>query len=376
MVNDFSFTVHKKINIMKQLFSFLFLAITAGAFATVHTVSNNPATLAQFNNINTAVTAAATGDTIYIHGSPNAYFAFTQTNKQLTFIGPGFSPEKNLGFTALVPGCTITGALCANSEYQGITFTSTISINSAVPNNLRFIRNNFSQLSISINQGGVTYSGYLFEGNLFDNSSADAATNSTYQNFLFQNNYFYESACCRDANIGGFFNTTNVLFDHNLWFGAGSGVRNAFTNSCRFLTITNNVFVRRNASSSNSNSVFNNNITFYPAGSVNPGAPWTLNGNVNGGGNADNLDPQMVAQASVNAGTNNSIADYTIPAGPANNTGSDGKDMGLLYDVTGSLNFTNSRNARLPRIFSMNVITPTVAAGANVTINVDARISN
>ena len=360
---------------MKQLFSFLFLVITAGAFATVHTVSNNPATLAQFSNINTAVTAAAAGDTIYIHGSPNAYFAFTQTNKQLTFIGPGFSPDKNLGFTALVPGCTITGATCANSEYQGITFTSTISISAAKPDNLRFIRNNFVQLSISINQGGTTYSGYLFEGNLFDNSSADAVTNSTYQNFLFQNNYFYENGTVRDGNIVGFFNTTNVLFDHNLWFGPVNGTRNAFT-SCRFLTVTNNVFVRRNASTSNTNSTFTNNITFYPAGSVNPGAPWTLGGNVNGGGNVDNLDPQMVAQASVNAGTNNSIADYTIPAGPANNTGSDGKDMGLLYDVTGSLNFTNSRNARLPRIFSMNVITPTVAAGANVTINVDARISN
>jgi hypothetical protein len=367
---------NKKIKIMKQLFSFLFLAITAGAFATVHTVSNNPATLAQFNNINTAVTAAANGDTIYIHGSPNAYFAFTQTNKQLTIIGPGFTPDKNSGFAAIIPGCTITGALCANSEYQGITFTSTVSISSAKPDNLRFIRNNFSQLSISINQGGVTYSGYLFEGNLFDNSSADAATSSTYQNFIFQNNYFYESGCCRDGNIGGFFNSVNVLFDHNLWFGPGSGTRNAFTNSCRFLTITNNVFVRRNASGNNSNSVFNNNITFYPAGSVNPGAPWTLNGNVNGSGNADNLDPQMVAQAPVNAGTNNSIADYTIPAGPANNTGSDGKDMGFLFDAAGSLNFTNSRNSRLPRIFSMNVITPTVAAGANVTINVDARISN
>ncbi len=361
---------------MKQIFTILFIAFSIPSLATVRTVSNTPSTIAQFNTIQAAVTAAASGDTIYIHGSPNAYSAFTQTNKALIFIGPGFSPDKNLGFTAVVPGCTITGALCANSEYQGITFTSTISINSAAPNNLRFIRNNFSQISVSINQGGVTYSGYLFEGNLFDNSSADAATSSTYQNFIFQNNYFFENATVRDANIGGFFNTVNVLFDHNLWIGAGSGVRNAFTNSCRFLTITNNIFVRRNAASSNSNSVFNNNITFYPPGSVNPGAPWTVNGNINSGGNVDNQDPQMVAQASVNAGTNNALADYTIPAGPANNTGSDAKDMGLLYDETGSLNFTNSRNSHLPRIFSMNVTTPTVAPGGNVNINVEARVSN
>jgi hypothetical protein len=362
---------------MKQLFAFLLSLISAIAFATVHTVSNTPTTLAQFNNINTAVGAASNGDTIYIHGSPNAYFAFTQTNKQLTFIGPGFFPDKNLPFTAVIPGCTITGAGCANSEYQGLAFTSTITISSAHPDGLRFIRNHFVSNSISINQGGTTYASYLFEGNLFDNSSLDASTSSTYQNFLIQNNYFFENATVRDGNFNGFFNSINVLFNHNLWFGPGSGVRNAGTsNNNRFLTFANNIFVRRNASSSISSSTFNNNITFYPAGSTNPGAPWTLNSNVDGGGNVDNQDPQMVAQVAVNAGTNNPIADYTIATGPANNTASDGKDMGLLYDAVGSLNWNNSRNSRLPRIFSMNVITPTVPAGGNVTINVDARISN
>ena len=357
---------------MKQLLSLLFIAGAINAFAAVRTVSNSPSTIAQFNNIQTAIDASTTGDTVYVHGSPTAYFAFTIAGKKITLIGPGWVPDKQLGFTANVPGFTITGAASSGTEIQGMTVTSTITINSAAPNNLRFIRNNFSQISVSINQGNVTYSGYLFEGNLFDNSSADAATNSTYQNFIFQNNYFYENATVRDGNIGGFFNSVNVLFDHNLWFGTGSGVRNAFTNTCRFLTITNNIFVRRNAATNNSNSVFNNNITFNAVNNT----PWLSNGNVNSGGNIDNQDPQMVAQASVNAGTNNSLADYTIAAGPANNTASDGKDIGLLYDASGSLNFTNSRNSRLPRIFSMNVTTPTVAPGGNVTINVEARVSN
>jgi hypothetical protein len=361
---------------MKQLFSLVLLAVTVNTFATVHTVSNSPATLAQFNNINTAVTAAASGDTIYIHGSPNAYFAFTQTNKQLTIIGAGWSPDKNLPFTVLIPGCTITGAGCANSEYQGLTFTSGIQISSAHPDNLRFIRNNFSTMDINMNQGGTTYTGYLFEGNVFDNATANASTSSTYQNILFQNNYFFENGTVRDANFNGFFNSINVLFNHNLWFGAGTGVRNVATGgNNRFLNFANNIFVRRNAASSISSSTFNNNITFYPAGSTSPGVPWT-GSNVDGGGNIDNQDPQMQAQAAVNAGTNNATADYTISAGPANNTGSDGKDIGLLFDVTGSLNWNNSRNSRLPRIFSMNVISPTVPAGGNVTINVDARISN
>ncbi len=359
---------------MKQLFSILFLLTGSVAFATVHTVSNTPSTLAQFNTMQAAVNAAASGDSIYVHGSPNVYTAFTQTNKQLTIIGPGFVPDKNLPFTAVIAGCTITGAACANSEYQGITFTSTISINSSRPDNLRFIRNNFSGISISMNQSSTTYTGYLFESNLFDNSSADATSSSTYQNFLFQNNYFYESGCCRDGNLGGgWFNAVNVLFNHNLWFGPATGTRNVTDNNVnRFLTFSNNIFVRRNFNGRVSSTTFNNNITFNAG--VN--APWSAATNVNGGGNVENLDPQMADQPSVNAGTNNSLANYTIAAGPANDAGSDGKDIGLLYDASGSLNFSNARNSRLPRIFSMNLLSPTVPAGGTLTINVDARISN
>jgi hypothetical protein len=359
-------------------FNFLvLLVLPVSLMATVHTVSNSPTTLAQFNNIQTAVNTANTGDTIYVHGSPNQYAAFTQTNKQLTIMGPGFFPDKNLPFTAQIQGCTITGATSSNSEYHGLTFVGGLQISSAHPDNLRFIRIHFAGIDINMNQGSTTYTGYLFEGNLFDNATANATSSSTYQNILFQNNYFYENGTVRDANFNGFFNSVNVLFNHNLWFGPGSGVRNVATsNNNRFLTFANNIFVRRNASSSISFSTYNNNITFYPAGSTAPAIPWTVNSNVDGGGNVDNQDPQMAAQAAVNAGTNNAVGDYTIAAGPANNTASDGKDIGLLYDVTGSLNWINSRNSRLPRIFSMNVITPTVPAGGNVTINVDARISN
>ncbi len=361
---------------MKQVTTFLLVVFTFNCYGTVLTVSNSPSTLAQFNNIQNAVNAAANGDTIYIHGSPNAYFAFTQTNKQLTFIGPGWSPDKNLPFTANVPGCTITGATCANSEYQGINFTSTININSAKPDNLRFIRNNFVSIDININQGSVTYSGYLFEGNVFDNATLNATTGSTYQNFLIQNNNFYENGTVRDGNFNGFFNSINVLYNHNVWYGPATGLRNVATSSNnRFLTFSNNIFVRRNAFNSITSSTFNNNITFYPSGSTSPGAPWTVT-NVDGGGNIDNQDPLMANQTAVNAGSASSISDFSIAAGPANNTGSDTKDMGFLFDATGSLNWANSRNSRLPRIFSMNVTTPTVAAGGNVSISVNAKVSN
>lgn len=357
---------------MKNLFLLLILFISLFANATIRTVSNTPSTLAQFNTIQAAIDASISGDSIYVHGSPNAYAAFTITNKQLVIIGPGWRPNKNLPLTATVVGCTITGASCSNTELQGITFTSTININSNHPNNLRFIRNNFVTLSIQINEGSVTYSGYLFEGNLFDNSSADGTPGSTYQNFLFQNNYFFENATIRDGNIANFNNSINVLFNHNLWFGPGSGARNVVSGTNRFLSFTNNIFVRRDAANNGSSATFNNNITFNAGNNT----PWLSNSNVDAGGNVANQDPQMVDQASVNAGSNNPLLDFTIPAGPANNTGSDGKDMGLLYDPVGSLNWTTSRTSRLPYIFSMNITNPTIAAGGTLSVTVEARKNN
>jgi len=356
---------------MKQFcFSTALLLVGFCTYATIRTVSNTPSTLAQFNTIQAAINASISGDTVYVHGSPNAYAAFTITNKQLVIIGPGWAPNKNLPLTAQVNGCTITGASCSNTEIQGIVFNTTVIINIAPPDNLRFIRNRFINVGIDLGLTPATYSGYLFEGNVFDYASVMVNVSSTYQNFLFQNNYFYGKSGSQVGSIVGFTNAINVLFNHNLWFGPG--LDDCFGSNCRFLTLTNNIFVRRNAANSVSSSTYSNNITFN-AGTNNP---WAVNGNVNVGGNVENQDPQMVDQAAVNAGSNNPLLDFTIAAGPANNSGSDGKDMGLLYDPAGSLNWTVSRGSRLPYIFIMNIINPTIAQGGTLTVEVEARKNN
>ena len=154
---------------MRQICSLaIVILFSASLFATVRTVSNNPATLAQFNTIQAAIDASSSGDVIYIHGSPNDYTTFTITEKRLTIIGPGWSPNKNLPFVVRIPGFTITGTGCDNTEIQGLIITSTVTISSNSPDNLRFIRNHFLNNSIHLLQGSTTYTGYLFEGNLFD----------------------------------------------------------------------------------------------------------------------------------------------------------------------------------------------------------------
>jgi hypothetical protein len=372
---------------MKQILIFAALLAAVSTKATVRTVSNFPATLAQFNTIQAAVDASTAGDTVYVHGSPNQYTSFDLTNKRLVVIGPGWSPSKQLPFDAVINtdivvgginGVDLSGTTTSGTVIHGLTFVGStgIRINSSAINNLNFIRIHLAGCPV-VFSGGVspgTWSGYLFEGCLVNNGQirSDNSTVHNFSNFLFQNNIFYESGCCVNANISGFTNTSSIMFDHNLWFGPGSGSRDCFATNCRFLTLTNNIFVRRNAATQNSSSTFNNNITFNAVNNT----PWLSNGNINSGGNVDNQDPLMVVQAAVNAGSLNGTADYTIAAGPANNTGADSKDMGLLYDVTGSLNWDNSRNSRLPRIFSMNVLSPTVPAGGTVTVNVEARVSN
>ncbi len=362
---------------MRQKFSLAvlsFFVLHLSCFATIHTVSNVPSTIAQFNTIQAAADAATSGDTIYVYGSPNTYAGFTISFKQLTVIGPGWAPNKNLPLTANVAGVTITGAASSGSEIQGLVFVGGININTQKADNIRFLRNRFAcSQNIAINQNGVTYSGYLFEGNWFDNSTVIATSGSTYQNFLFQNNFFYENGFCVGSNISSFVNSVNVLFNHNIWYGPGIGnTRSCFSSNCRFLNLTNNIFVNRNAADQNSLSTFTSNITFNAGNNE----PWLANSNVNGGGNVANQSPQMVAQTAVNNGANDPLQDFTIAAGPANNSGTDGKDMGLLYDATGSLNWATSRNSRLPYIFSMNITNPTISQGGSMEVKVEARKNN
>ena len=139
------------------------------------------------------------------------------------------------------------------------------------------------------------------------------------------------------------------------------------------MNFSNNIFVHRNAATNNTNSIFNNNIT-YGAGTNNP---WDISfNNSDDGGNVADQDPQMTNQSLVNSGFDLPVMNLTIAAGPANNSGSDGKDMGLLYDAVGSLNWTISRNSRLPFIFSMNIVNPTIPQGGTLNVQVEARKNN
>ena len=373
---------------MKKVIVLLIILIASGsAHAMVRTVSSNPSTLGQFSTIQAAIDASADSDTVYVYGSPNTYAGFIIQDKKITVIGPGWSPDKNIPLQAIVTDASIrnspAGGSPDGSELQGLVFNSTVypsrnSVGGDVgSNNIRLIRCQF----IGPLNWDLSPTGHLIEGCIFYNV-LNFSTSTTYQNFLFQNNFFFFSVCCMGNQVTGFTNSVNVRFDHNLFLsnnnGGGRDVQ-VFSTNCRFLTFSNNIFNQANVGGAQFSTFTNNitnNITLNSSNAASNGTPWAVNGNVDGGGNLANQNPTMVDQTSINAGSSNPGLNFTIASGPANNSGSDGKDMGLLFDSSGSLNWDNSRNSRVPRIFSMNITTPTVTPGGNLSVTVDARRSN
>lgn len=372
----------------KLILIFCSLFTVSISFCTVRTVSSNPSTLGQFSTIQAAIDASADSDTVYVYGSPNTYAAFTIIDKKITVIGPGWSPDKNLPLTAIVSGATFrnspAGGSPNGSELHGLIFTSTVNLSQNQVNgdigvnNIRLIRCQFNN-SLQWELGS---SGYLIEGCVFY-STLNFSGTATYQNLLLQNNYFFLSVCCVSSMVSGLTNSVNVRFDHNLFTSSNNNGGNSvvmFNSNCRFLTFSNNIFNQANVGGNVSFSTYTNNITnnitLNSSNATSNATPWAVNSNVDGGGNIANQSPGMVDQASVNAGSGSPSLNFTIASGPANNAGSDGKDMGLLFDTTGSLNWDNSKNSRVPRIFSMNITTPTVTPGGNLSVTVEARKSN
>jgi len=349
---------------MKRYLILLLFLTSYGAHATIRTVSNSPATLAQFNTIQAAVNASSSGDTILVHGTPVFYGGFTITNKQLVIIGPGFNPDVQFSLKATINGnVVLTGSGCKKTEIHGLHFnSSSIDVNTSM-DSVYFYRN--SLLGMSLVTGGGTITGFVFKGNYF-RGSISSHPFSFFHNILFENNVFVCSNCLTNFQNGG---STNILFNHNLFF-ADDGFPSSLFSGLSLALFTNNIFVERIINSSVLQCTFINNLTFNCV--VNN--PWSAaNGNIDGGGNIENMDPQMVDQAGVNNGTATEISNYTIASGPANNSGSDGKDMGVLYDPTGGLNWIHGRNTRLPSVVLMNIANPVLGAGGTLNITVEAR---
>lgn len=351
---------------MKKIITNLcFLLFALSLNATIRTVSNSPATLAQYNSIQAAIDASANGDTVYVHASSIFYTDATINNKNIKIFGSGWSPNTIPNAHSKVSYISLTGN-CDGSQIHGMYFTGGI----YMPNisNVSIIRNYFKNGGINFGCGNYISTNLLIESNYFDNGyiatdpgcASDPNWHTKLLNSLIINNIF--------TNLGGTYQTiynfkqsNNVVFEHNLFYGPGT----IFKNGSENFILINNIFVNCNPSSINC--IWQNNITYNCSGT---NAPWTLGTNT-GTGNIENQDPQMVDQSSVNANIANPLLNFTISTGPSNDAGTDGKDLGLLFDLTGYLNWSNSRNPKLPVVNSL-LINSTANPGGNLEIHLNA----
>jgi len=105
---------------IKNIFLFLFLILCSTTQATVRTVNNYIANSAQFSNVQNAITASSTHDTIYIHGSPVSYGDFTIT-KRLVIMGAGYNlPNTINNYTTTVGNITVD-TVSVNQALSGLT---------------------------------------------------------------------------------------------------------------------------------------------------------------------------------------------------------------------------------------------------------------
>ena len=81
----------------------------------------------------------------------------------------------------------------------------------------------------------------------------------------------------------------------------------------------------------------------------------------------------MLDEASVDGDIDNPLFNFTITSGPANNKGSDGKDMGLLFDKGGVTNWTNCRAAHLPYISEFNITGQDISTNGYIKFNGKAK---
>ena len=189
-----------------------------------------------------------------------------------------------------------------------------------------------------------------------------------FTNAVISNNIFYsttENCLINFNNV----NSTNIIFDHNLFYGT-NGSMNAFS-AVRNMIFTNNVFLKMNFSNGIVNSSFGNNLTFNTAGGVPP--VWTTNGN-SSTSNLFDTSPMFPNMTAMNNGTISWVVDYYKLGASSlgKNYGTDAKDVGLFFESMGAEDFNLVRNSRLPYIASMSISSPSLPVGSNLGVTVQA----
>lgn len=345
---------------MKKFFTLL---VAVGfcnlGWSAILTVSNNSTYPAQYSVIQTAINAAAAGDTIYIYPSATLYAEWPITiTKRLVMIGAGINPQRPSRLSSTVSGFMLSGTAASGTVIIGITFTAGIQsgsdavfVNNVVVSECQLVGvdglNYFHGNNIRV-ENCILTSPYSTGGHIIFNSTGAAC--------IIQNNYLH----------GGvrLYAGTQALIRNNI-FASGDAntiaLREYGGAYSSGVQVWNNIFYKANPGLPVAAACeFKNNIYYLTSN------PVPSNGLSSGNINANPLFVNYPA-----AGNFFSLSyNFHLDTGsPGINYGTDGTDVGIWGGATP---VNAGYEPPIPRIYELNVNNATVPVGGTIQLTIKA----
>ncbi|MFV9551647.1 hypothetical protein [Algibacter sp. PT7-4] len=337
---------------MKTKLSFLVAALLITCIAnaqSIITVDNSNGANAQYSDLQSAISAASSGDIIQVHASEINYGDIS-IDKPLTLIG--FSHGDADKKTSVDEINLLDNT--SNLTISGFHITNDINaLNDTVEITNLIIENNNIDGTFWSGSSRAGVNNMIFRGNIIYRVGSNTTTWLNYTNATFSNNIFTNSLYV------DFHESTTIK--NNVFINASHPVN--VSNSSGDLEIQNCIFIESSSATLNINSdgvVYDNCLTY----NIGSGSYSTLNGN----NNLNNQNPNFI---SVTGGVFNSETDdYHLQAGsPAIGSGVGGIDMGI-YDGSAftfnNLGYTNG----IPTV-KITDITDRIAPNATLTVTIN-----
>ncbi len=326
----------------------LFIASILSIHAqNVITVDNTTGSNAQYDNLQSAISAATAGDIIHVMPSETSY-GNVIIEKTLTLIGFAHSDSDKRSVVGSVQ--LTTGA--DNTRLTSLELSDTYSVRyNTVPLTGLIVENCLLEELYFYNAGADDI---LIRGNIL-NYVGYGSTSSNYSNAIITNNIIsrqvvvinYQSVTVKN-NI--FLNPVSSNPVYNRGYANGS------------ISVQNNIFYYSTSATYDPNVdgvTFENCLTY----NIGTGNVASLNGN----NNLDNRNP-LFLEDNDNATYDPTTDDYNLGAGsPAIDAGVNGEDIGL-YDDSSSFTFNNLGYSNGVPTVRIEAISTTVAPGQNLNV--------
>ncbi|WP_203256226.1 right-handed parallel beta-helix repeat-containing protein [Hyunsoonleella ulvae] len=328
----------------------LLLSFISGA-QNIITVDNSVGANAQYSDLQSAISAASNGDTIYVHASETNY-GIININKQLTIIG--FSHGDADKKTFIDDIVLLDNA--SNSKFSGLYITDDVYTNNSTVLTGIVIENCYIDSVLLFSNAGVD--DILVRGNIIYQigSTSASSNNNNYTNAIISNNIILYYIGLKNYN--------SITIKNNVFLGPyfDYPVYNARSVDGS-VTAQNNIFYFNRSSSFDPNAagvIFENCLTYnLGSGSITA---------LSGSNNINDQNPNFVSADDTSF--NPAIDNYNLQAGsPAIGSGTGGVDMGIYDGSVFSFNNSGFTNG-IPTVKITN-ITDRIAPEANLSVTID-----